>query len=207
MATAKKLRVLLWFYRETGEVCLHPMLKMETACSSCWRAESFMHSWGWFCPLLWWHIPSWCSNQIRCGSRISLDKVVQCFGRVLRAKTAAQHWKAHMKGSEIFHENQTVERGKQSTEKAGQHSLCRSTHQEKVGCVFTGSQDTCGRDRSSEGQLEKWRTRELFMNRLEGKGIQTAGVTGSCKCLRVPDLLDKSVPLVQGKDFSFQFSL
>lgn len=34
------------------------------------------------------------------------------------------------------------------------------------------------------------------MNELEGKDILIAGVTGICKGLRVPDLLDKSVPLV-----------
>lgn len=33
------------------------------------------------------------------------------------------------------------------------------------------------------------------MNGLEGKDILTAGVTGICKGLRVPDLLDKSIPL------------
>lgn len=76
-----------------------------------------------------------------------------------------------------------------------------------MGCVFTGSWNTCGRDHSSEGQLEKLKTRELFMNGLEGKDILTDGVTGICKCLRVPDLLDKSVPLAQGQDCFFQFSL
>lgn len=45
------------------------------------------------------------------------------------------------------------------------------------------------------------------MNGLEGKDILTDGVTGICKCLRVPDLLDKSVPLAQGQDCFFQFSL
>lgn len=113
-----------------------------------------------------------------------------------------------MKGSKIFHENQTVERGKQSTEKAGQHSLCRSTHQEeKVGCVFRRQSGYRWTDHSSEGQLEKSKTRELFMNGLEGKDILTAGVTAICKCLRVPDLLDKSVPLEQRQDCFFQFSL
>lgn len=33
------------------------------------------------------------------------------------------------------------------------------------------------------------------MNGLEGKDILTAGVIGICKGLRVPDLLDKSIPL------------
>lgn len=109
MATAKKLRVLLWFYRETGEVCLHPMLKMETACSSCWRAESFMHSWGWFCPLLggtshpgaptkyavdpaspW---TRWCNALAECSEQRQLHSIERHIWKGQRSSMRIKQWK------------------------------------------------------------------------------------------------------------------
>lgn len=45
------------------------------------------------------------------------------------------------------------------------------------------------------------------MNGLEGKDVLTAGITAICRCLRVPDLLDKSLPLEQRQDCFFIQSL
>lgn len=49
--------------------------------------------------------------------------------------------------------------------------------------LFSQAVGICGRDHSSEGQLEEWRTRELFVNGSEAEDILTAGLTGICKRL------------------------
>lgn len=60
-----------------------------------------------------------------------------------RSKDGCRVVKGRRKGSKICHENGTVERGKRSIEKAGQHSLCRNAHgAKKVGSVFTGCRGT-----------------------------------------------------------------
>jgi len=42
---------------------------------------------------------------------------------------------------------------------------------------------------------------------MKGEGALTAGVTGVCSVISVPDLLDKSYLWAQGQDCFFQFSL
>lgn len=133
MATAKKFRVPLWFCSNPGQGYLHPMLEVKTVCSSCWRAESLVRLCGWFCPLLWQCISSWCSHQIHCISCISLDEVMknascegskqgqlQCSERV---KNLPWEWKSG-KRKAIHWESWS-------------YSLWRSTHgAKKVGSVF-----------------------------------------------------------------------
>lgn len=60
-----------------------------------------------------------------------------------------------MQGSEVCHENETVERGKQTTGKAGWHSFVGTHTEQKKWGLYSQGVGICGRDHSSEGQLKE----------------------------------------------------
>lgn len=56
-----------------------------------------------------------------------------------------------VKGSEVCHESETVERGKQATGKAGRHSFVGARMAHKQWGLYSQGVGMRGRDRSSEG--------------------------------------------------------